>query len=295
MARELTRGGAVAALARDAAEAEIAEIEDIELRLLLEGVRLRYGYDFREYALAPLRRGIVSAMAEEGARTISAYQDRVLRDGSTMQRLLTMVGVNVTSIFRDADLMRCVREEAIPVFRTFPSVRIWVAGCATGEEVYTLATVLAEEDMLRHATIYATDLNEDTLAVARAGSYAAEKVRKSEDLYRRSGGRGSLSDFYTVHGRVARFEPSLQANVTWARHNLVSDASFNDFHLIICANVLIYFRPPLQERVHRLCYDSLVRSGFLALGKRESLIYCPDRSHYEQVREGVSLYRKLRW
>jgi len=155
--------------------------------------------------------------------------------------------------------------------------------------------VLAEEDMLKRARIFATDLTEDTLAVARTGAYPADKMRRCEDQYQRSGGRGRLADFYTVAGRSARFDRSLQDKLTWSRHNLVTDASFNDFHLIICANVLIYFRPALQERVHRLLYDSLIRSGFLALGKRESLVYCPERNHYEQVREGVNLYRKIRW
>ena len=272
-----------------------AEIEEIEIRLLLEGIRLAYGYDFREYALAPIRRGIVTAMVAEGSTTVSAYQDRVLHDASCMQRFLGVVGLNVTSVFRDAELMRCVREEAIPMFRTFPSVRIWVAGCASGEEVYTLAIVLAEEGMLERATIYATDLNEDTLAIARTGAYAIDKVRRCEDQYQRSGGRARLSDYYTTSGRSARFDRELQRNVTWSRHNLVTEASFNDFHMVLCANVLIYFRPNLQERVHRLFYDSLVRSGFLALGKRESLIYCPERLHYEQVREGVNLFRKMRW
>lgn len=276
-------------------ESADTEIEDIEIRLLLEGIRLFYGYDFREYALGPLRRGVLNGMAGEGVSTISAYQDRVLHDAACMQRLLGVIGVNVTSCFRDADLMRCIREEAIPIFRTFPFVRIWVAGCATGEEVYSLAIVLAEENILHRATIYATDLNEDTLAVARTGSYSLDKVRKSEEQYQRSGGRGRLTDYYTVAGRSARFDRSLQQNVTWSRHNLASDASFNDFHLIMCSNVLIYFRPTLQERVHRLLYDSLVRSGFLALGKRESLIFCPDRNHYEQVLDGVNLYRKIRW
>jgi chemotaxis protein methyltransferase CheR len=278
-----------------APDTDIEEIEEIEIALLLEGIRLCYGYDFREYAMTPLRRGIATAMTAEGARTISAYQDRLLHDAAVMQRLLGVVGVNVTSIFRDPDLMRCLRDEAIPIFRTFPSVRIWVAGCATGEEVHTLAMVLSEEGMLGHATIYATDLNEDTLAVARTGCYSLDKVRKAEEMYVRSGGRGRLSDFYTVAGRNARFDRALQSNVTWARHNLVTDASFNDFHLILCANVLIYFRSSLQERVHRLFYDSLVRSGFLGLGRRESLVYCPDRNHYEQVRDGVNLYRKIRW
>ena len=272
-----------------------AEIEEIEIRLLLEAIRLAYGYDFREYALPPLRRGIVTAMAAEGVPTISAFQDRILHDASCIQRFLGVVGMNVTSLFRDADLMRALREEVIPVFRTFPSVRIWVAGCATGEEVYTAAIVLAEEKMLERASIYATDLNEDTLAVARTGAYGIEKVRRCEDQYQRSGGRGRLSDYYTISNRTARFDRELQKNVTWARHNLVTDASFNDFHMVLCANVLIYFRANLQERVHRLFYDSLVRSGFLALGKRESLDHCPERDHYERVLTGVNLFRKMRW
>jgi chemotaxis protein methyltransferase CheR len=197
-------------------------------------------------------------------------------------------------MFREAELMRYLREEVVPVFRTYPSVRIWMVGCATGEEVYSLAILLEEESILRRATIYATDLNEDTLAVARIGAYPLEQVRSYESQYARSGGRARLSDYYTISGRSARFSRSLQSNVTWARHNLVTDASFNDFHLIICANVLIYFRPSLQERAHRLFYDSLVRSGFLALGKSESLVFSPESSRYERVRDDVSLYRKVR-
>jgi chemotaxis protein methyltransferase CheR len=212
-----------------------------------------------------------------------------------MQRFLGIVGVNVTSAFRDPDLARCISEEVIPLFRTYPSFRIWVAGCSTGEEVYTLSILLAEADVLRRASIYATDLNEDTLAIARTGAYSLDKMRRCEEGYQRAGGHGRLSNYYTVSGRSARFNRELQACVTWSRHNLVSEASFNDFHLILCANVLIYFRPALQERVHRLFYDSLIRSGFLGLGKRESLVYCPERNHYEQVRDGINLFRKVRW
>jgi chemotaxis protein methyltransferase CheR len=168
-----------------------------------------------------------------------------------------------------------------------------MVGCATGEEVYSLAILLEEENVLRHASIYATDLNEDTIAVAKIGSYPLEQVRSYESQYVTSGGRARLADYYTISGRSARFSRSLQSKVTWARHNLVTDASFNEFHLIICANVLIYFRPSLQERAHRLFYDSLVRSGFLALGKSESLVFSPDSSRYEQVRDDVSLYRKV--
>ena len=269
-------------------------VEEIEVRLLLEGIRLRYGYDFREYAARPLRQSIHDAMASEGISKISTFQHRVLRDEPAMHRLLSIVGVSVTSMFRESELMRCLRDEVVPVFRTYPSVRIWMVGCATGEEVYSLAIVLQEEGVLRRASIYATDLNEDALAAARAGAYPLEAVRSYEERYVASGGRGKLSDHYDVSGRTARFHRSLQTNVTWARHNLVSESSFNDFHLIVCANVLIYFRPSLQERAHRLFSDSLVRLGFLALGKGESLVFSPESSRYQQVRDGVSLFRKVR-
>jgi chemotaxis protein methyltransferase CheR len=274
-------------------EAPEAGLEEIEIRLLLEGIRLCYGYDFREYAMSPLRRSIADAMAAEGVSTISAYQDRILHDASCMHRFLGTAGVSVTSMFREAALFRCMREEVIPIFRTYPSVRIWMVGCATGEEVYSMAIALEEEGILRRASLYATDLNEDVLAVARTGAYPLDRVRSYEDAYLKSGGRGKLSDHYDVSGRSARFHRNLQNNVTWARHNLVTDTSFNQFHLIVCANVLIYFRPSLQERAHRLFFDSLMRSGFLALGKSESLVFSPESSRYQQVRNGVSLFRKI--
>jgi chemotaxis protein methyltransferase CheR len=290
VARPLT-ARAIAAIRVEAPE---TGLEEIEIRLFLEGIRLCYGYDFREYAVRPLRRTIIDAMAAEGVSTISAYQNRILHNASCMHRFLGRVGVSVTSMFREADLVRCLRDEIVPVLRTYPSVRIWMVGCATGEEVYSLAITLEEEGVIRRASIYATDLNEDTLAVARTGAYPLDRVRTYEHAYLRSGGRSRLSDYYDVSGRSARFHRSLQSNVTWARHNLVTDASFNQFHLIICANVLIYFRPSLQERVHRLFFDSLVRSGFLALGKGESLIFSPESSRYQQVRNGMSLFRKTR-
>ena len=272
-----------------------SELEDIEIQLLLEGIRLCYGYDFREYALSPLRRGLTTAMARERAPTISAFQDLVLHDAAVMQRFLGTVGVNVTTMFRDPETVRCVREEVVPLLRTYPSCRVWIAGCATGEEVYALAIVLEEEGILGRSRIYATDLNDDMLAVARSASYPLDRVRRYEEAYLAAGGKGRLSDHYSLVGRTARFDPRLQSSITWARHNLVTDGSFNDFHLISCANVLIYFRDSLQARAHRLIYDSLVRGGFLALGKRESLVSCPERDHYEQVREGVNVYRKTRW
>ncbi len=272
-----------------------SDLEEIEIRLLLEGIRLCYGYDFREYALGALRRGLTAAMAREGALTISAFQDMILHDAAIMRRFLGTVGVNVTTMFRDPEIVQCLRDEVVPLLRTYPSCRLWVAGCATGEEVYALGVLLQEGGVLDRCTIYATDLNEDMLAVARAGTYPLDRVRRFEDAYLAAGGQGSLSDHYSVAGRSARFNPLLQRSMTWARHNLVTDGSFNDFQVISCANVLIYFRESLQARAHRLLYDSLVRGGFLALGRRESLLSCPERDHYEQVRDGVNVFRKTRW
>jgi len=269
-------------------------VEEIEIKLLLQGVAMRYGYDFREYALGPLRRTIASGMAGEGVGTISAYQERLLHDASCMQRFLSGVGVNVTSMFREADVLRCIRDEAIPRFRTYPSLRIWIAGCATGEEVYSMAIMLREEGLYERSQIYATDINESSLAIARAGAYPLARVVSDESSHARSGGQGRISDFYSITGKTARFDHTLQSHITWARHNLVSDSSFNEFHLILCANVLIYFRPNLQERAHRLFYDSLVRSGYLGLGQQDSLVFCPESSRYEQLRDEVNLFHKVR-
>ncbi len=268
-------------------------IEEIEIKLLLEGVHLRYGYDFREYATGTLRRSIAAGMAGEGVPTISAYLERLLHDESCMQRFLGGVGVNVTSMFREADVLRCFREEVVARLRTYPSIRIWIAGCATGEDAYSVAIILAEEGLYDRSRIYATDLNEASLAIARTGAYPLERVRAAEPAYVQSGGRVRISDFYTAAGHSARFQRALQRNVTWARHNLVTDGSFNEFHMILCANVLIYFKPSLQERAHRLFYNSLVRSGYLGLGQRESLIFSPESSRYQQVRDGVNLFHKV--
>jgi chemotaxis protein methyltransferase CheR len=284
----------VARLQKRPENATAPNLEEIEIKLLLEGVAMRYGYDFREYAPGPLRRSIASGMAGEGVGTISAYLERLLHDASCMQRFLSGVGVNVTSMFREAEVLRCIRDEVIPRFRTYPSLRIWIAGCATGEEVYSMAIMLQEEGLYDRSQIYATDLNESSLAIARTGAYPLARVVSDEAGHARSGGRGRISDFYSIAGNTASFDRELQNHITWARHNLVSDSSFNEFHLILCANVLIYFRPILQERAHRLFYDSLVRSGYLAVGQQESLIFCPESSRFEQVRDGVNVFHKIR-
>lgn len=253
---------------------------------------MHYGFDFRDYALGPLRRNILMSMALEGVPTISAYQDRLLHDPECLQRFLNTVGVNVTGIFREAMALRVLREEIVPWLRTFPSVRIWVAGCATGEEIASLAIVLRETGMLNRTLIYATDINERSLEVAASGVYPRENVMAGELLYQRSGGTGSLGDYYTVDGDTARFDPSLLSRVTWARHNLITDASFNEFHVILCTNVLTHFGRHLQAKVHRLLFESLVRSGYLVIGKLETVAPWSDSSVYRRVHDSAGVYRK---
>jgi chemotaxis protein methyltransferase CheR len=269
-------------------------LEEIEIQLLLEGIARHYGYDFRDYAPSPLRRNIVMTMALEGVPTISRYQERVLHDPEAMERFLDAVGVNVTSLFREADALLYFRQEIVPWLRTFPSAQLWVAGCGTGEDVISLAIVLHETGMLHKARMFATDINERSLTIARTGRFPLENVASCEPDYVRSGGIGALSDYYSVASDVARFDRSLLANVTWARHNLTNDASFNEFHVIVCTNVLTYFSLPLQERVHRLLHDSLVDSGFLILGRLESMIRWSHRDSYSRLLGGAGVYRKAR-
>ena len=276
-----------------ATQSETQSVEEIEMKLLLDAISLRYGYDFSDYAAEPLRRSISAGMTAEAVPTISAYSDRLLHDASCMRRLLTTIGVSVTSMFREVDTWRCFRQEIVPVLRTYPSLRIWSVGCATGEEVYSLAITLEEEGLYERSSIYATDMNEDALAIARVGLCPLERLRTYEHDYLRAGGRSSLSNYFTSAGHIGRLKRELLRNVTWAQHNLVTDASFNDFHLIVCMNVLIYFRPTLQQRAHHLFYESLVRSGFLALGQRESLVFAPESSRYQPVGDGISVFRKV--
>jgi len=270
-------------------------LEDIEIQLLLEGIALHYGYDFRDYALSPLRRNIVMSMAIEGVPTISRYQERILHDPESMERFLNAVGVNVTSMFREADSLLFLRREIVPWLRTLPSARVWVAGCATGEEVVSLAIVLHESGILHRTRIYATDINERSLTIARMRGYSLENVRSCEGDYMRAGGIGSLSDYYAPSGDVACFDRSLTANVTWARHNLATDASFNEFHVVFCTNVLGHFSRPLQQRVHDLLRDSLAPSGYLMLGRNEHDVGLRREDHvYEPLDDHPGVYRKVR-
>ena len=270
------------------------DLESIELQLLLEGIYRRYSFDFREYAPGPIRRRLLRRLAGEGLPTLSALQERVLRDPACMERLLGDLSVNVTAMFRDPSFYRAFRTKVIPVLRTYPFIRIWNAGCSTGEEAYSIAVLLHEAGLYDRSRIYATDINEAVLQKARAGIFPLEILPKYADNYRKAGGEREFSEYFVTGYDSARYQQSLAANIVFARHNLVSDASFNEFNVIMCRNVLIYFARSLQERVHGLFHQSLSRLGVLALGQKETLRFMPHEGCYEELDPQEKLYRRVR-
>jgi chemotaxis protein methyltransferase CheR len=273
---------------------EEPELEEIELELLLEGVYRRYGFDFREYAPASLRRRVRRRMHGEHVDSVSALQALVLHDPAVMERLLLDLSINVTAMFRDPGFYAAVRELVVPQLRTYPFARIWVAGCSTGEEVYSLAILLAEEGLADRVRIYATDINETVVEQARLGVFPLDKMREYTQNYIRAGGKTAFSEYYVARYDGAQFTRSLVENVVFAQHNLATDAAFNEFHVIVCRNVMIYFDKPLQEHVHRLFHESLVTFGVLALGQKETIRFSPHESGYEVLDEHEKLYRKAR-
>jgi chemotaxis protein methyltransferase CheR len=270
------------------------ELERIETDLLLEGIFRRYGFDFREYAPASLRRRLWRRIHAEGLTSVSGLQERVLHDSGAMERLLLDLSINVTSMFRDPSFYTAVREHVVPLLRTYPFVRVWAAGCSTGEEVYSLAILLSEEGLYDKTRIYATDINESVLDRARAGIFPLDKMQEYTQNYIAAGGKRSFSEYYSADDEGARFSRSLIDNVVFAQHNLVSDRSFNEFHVVLCRNVMIYFDKPLQDRVHGLFYDSLATFGVLALGHKETIRLSPHEDRYEELDPEERLYRKVR-
>src|SRR5213083_2380476 len=270
------------------------DLEDIELSLLLEGVFRQYGFDFREYAPASLRRRVWRRVFAEGLHTVSALQEKLLHDPTCMERLLLDLSINVTAMFRDPTFYVAFREQVVPLLRTYPFTRIWVAGCSTGEEVYSLAILLQEEEVYERARIYATDINESVLDRARAGVFPLDKMREYTQNYIKAGGKRAFSEYYLAKYDGAQFQRSLIENVVFAQHNLVSDRSFNEFNVIICRNVMIYFDRALQDHVHRLFYESLMTFGVLALGAKESIRFSPFEDRYEDLDANERLYKKIR-
>jgi len=269
------------------------EVDDLELTLLLEAVYRRYGFDFREYAPASLRRRVWRRVQAEGLTTISSLQDKLLHEPAAMERLLLDLSINVTAMFRDPTFYVALREKMVPLLRTYPFTRIWVAGCSTGEEVYSLAILLQEEEVYERTRIYATDINDSVLDRARAGVFPLEKMREYTQNYIKAGGKRAFSEYYVAKYDGAQFQRSLVENVVFAQHNLVSDRSFNEFNVIVCRNVMIYFDRTLQDRVHRLFFESLVTFGLLALGSKESIRFSPFADAYEELDIEERLYRKV--
>ena len=276
------------------AEGEGPELEEVEIALLLEGVHRRYGFDFREYAPASLKRRLWRRIRAEGLETVSGLQERVLHDPACMERLLLDLSINVTAMFRDPQFFAALRERVVPLLRTYPFARAWVAGCSTGEEVYSLAIVLREAGLLDRVRIYATDINQEVLERAKAGVFPLDKMREYTQNYIRSGGERSFSEYYVAAYDGARFDPTLVEGAVFAQHNLVSDRAFNEFHLILCRNVLIYFERSLQDRVLQLFRDSLAVFGVLALGQKESIRFASVEDSYEELDPEQRLYRRVR-
>ncbi len=269
-------------------------LERIEIELLLEAVYRHYGFDFRSYAYASLRRRIWKRVEAERLGTVTALTARVLHEPAMMERLLLDLSINVTAMFRDPLFYAGFRREVVPLLRTYPFFRIWHAGCSTGEEVYSTAILLEEEGLYDRARIYATDINEVVLQKAKTGIFPLERMQEYTENYIRAGGSRSFSEYYTAKYDGALFKPALSRNVVFSQHNLVTDRSFAEFNVIFCRNVLIYFDKSLQERVHGLFYDSLARFGVLALGSKESLKFSKYEDCYEPLSIPDKLYRKVR-
>jgi chemotaxis protein methyltransferase CheR len=270
------------------------DLERLEIELLLEGIYRHYGFDFRSYAYASIRRRLWRRIEAEGLTTVSALQDRLLHEPAMMERVLLDLSINVTAMFRDPPFYLAFRQKVVPLLRTYPFIRIWHAGCSTGEEVYSMAILLEEEGLYERARIYATDINEVVVHRARAGIFPLERMQEYTENYIRAGGTRSFSEYYVAKYDGALFSPALQRNVVFSQHNLVTDRSFAEFNVILCRNVLIYFDRDLQMRVHGLFHESLVHLGILCLGSKETLRLSNYEGSYEELSTAEKIYRKVR-
>ena len=270
------------------------KIEDVEIRLLLEALYCRYHYDFRNYAMASTKRRLRQAHEQLGFVTFSALQESLLHDPAMLPRLLRHLTVQVSEMFRDPSYYRALRETVVPHLRTYPSLKVWIAGCSGGEELYSLVILFREEGLEERTLFYATDINQDALRAAEAGIFSLERVQLFTESHRKSGGKSSLSDYYqAAYGRVA-FDKSLRRNVVFSDHSLVTDAVFAEMHLISCRNVLIYFDKSLQDRALGLFKDTLARKGFLGLVAKESLRFSQHAAAFaEFVREEKIYQRRI--
>lgn len=273
--------------------AAVKPLVDIEIRLLVEAVFLRYGHDFRDYAFASLKRRVLLAQRQMDAPTISALQERVLHDPEQFAQLLQHLTVPVSEMFRDPAYFVALRQHVVPVLRTYPSLKVWVAGCSTGEEPYSLAILLHEEGLLERTILYATDINHASLEKARQGIFPLHAMQAFTRNYQRAGGTRAFSDYYTAAYGGALFEKFLRDSITFADHSLATDAVFSETQLVSCRNVLIYFNRGLQDRALGLFHDSLSHRGFLGLGTKETLDFSAYAGRFEPVSRPERIYRRV--
>ena len=272
---------------------ECAENEEIEMRLLLEALHLKYGYDFHQYNKAHLKRRILQRLKLSGLTTISELQNKILWEKNFYRTLLQDLSINVTEMFRDPEFYLEFRNKVLPDLSTYPHIKVWHAGCSTGEEVYSLAIILKEANLLSRTRIYATDINKNVLEVAKQGIYSSREMELYEENYKNSGGLGKLSDYYTSKYGSVIFDKSLSKNVVFADHNLVTDGVFAEVNLVFCRNVLIYFDKELQNKVLTLFTNSLIKRGFLCLGIKESLQFSDTEENFEVIDKEMKIYKKV--
>ncbi|MFN7137814.1 MAG: CheR family methyltransferase [Limisphaerales bacterium] len=268
------------------------QTEDIEVELLLEAVYQKYHYDFRGYSRASVKRRALQAREHFGCKTISQLQDRVLHDPAILHQMLNYLTVQVSEMFRDPGYFRAIREKVVPHLKTYPSLKVWVAGCSEGEELYSLAILFREEGLESRTIFYATDINSEALRKAEAGVYPLERVPLFTSNHRLSGGKSSLSEYYTAGRKSVILDKTLRQRAVFSDHSLVSDSVFGEMHLISCRNVLIYFDRPLQDRAIGLFKDSLVRNGFLGLGSKENLRFNAHAPSFDEFVAEERIYQK---
>lgn len=268
------------------------DVRDIELALLLEAVYLRYHYDFRRYAAASLKRRLAQAMTKLGCRSYSVLQERLLRDPEAFGETLSFLTIQVSEMFRDPAVWRALREKVVPVLRTYPSLKVWVAGCSSGEELYSIAILLREEGLLERTTLYATDVNPAALRKAEAGIYDLSRVAQFSEGYLAAGGRASLSDYFTEGYGSVVFDKDLRKEAVFSDHCLATDSVFAEVQLVTCRNVLIYFTRELQDRALGLFRDSLCRKGFLVLGSKETLTFSSHASAFADFDRQERIYQR---
>lgn len=270
------------------------ERERVEIELLLQGLYAWRGYDFRNYAYPSLRRRIHHRMDAEKCATVSALQDKIFRDPACLLRLVADFSIHVTEMFRDPLFFRSFRERVIPLLRTYPSIRIWHAGCSSVEEVYSMAILLHEEGLLEKTKIYATDIQSEVLKTAKTGMFPIEQMKRFTANYIKAGGTAAFSDYYNVEQDSVKFHSYLSNNMIFAQHNLAVDDSFNEFHVIICRNVMIYFNKELQDKVLDLFDRSLSMFGVLGLGDKETIRFTELEKRYDPVASSEKLYKKTK-